>query len=567
LASAGTAVTVVAALAYFLTRPLPPPRALRYIQITNDAQGKVWYPWFSGLATDGSRVYFMEGTSLVQVSVGGGETVRIPPSLRDPYTALFDISPDRTELLVGSPGIEEAPLWILPVPGRTPRRIGDVMAHDGTWFPDGRRLLYANSHYLYSVRRDGAESRPFLDVAGTVWWPRWSGDGSRLRFTVYDPSSNSNSLWEASADGRNVHPWLPGWNKPSEECCGNWTPDGKYFVFQSTRDGRTDIWARREEGWFLRNANPEPVRLTAGPIETSLPVPSPDGKRLYVVGVQRHGELVRYDPRSQQFLPYLSGISAEHLDFSRDGQWVTYVAYPEATLWRSKVDGTERFQLTSSPLQASEPVWSPDGRWIAFMGTEPRKPWKLYLVSADGGVPQRLMPGERMEANPGWSPDGTRLVFGRIPWLEGGTAGVATIQVLDLKTKRVSTLPGSEGLMSPRWSSDGRYIAAMTYGFNWIQVLFDFTTQKWAELTKVAGVYNRWSRDGKYVYFHGALEGGAIFRVRVSDRRLERVVTLGDMRRAHGVFGDWNGLAPDDSVLITRDVGIQEIYALDVEWP
>ena len=265
-------------------------------------------------------------------------------------------------------------------------------------------------------------------------------------------------------------------------------------------------------------------------------------------------------------MPYLSGISAEHLDFSRDGQWVTYVAYPEATLWRSKVDGSERLQLTSSPMRATEPVWAPDGKWIAFMGSEPGKGWKIFVVSADGGMPQRLMPGERSEANPGWSPDGAHLVFGRLPWMEGGIAGVAAIHVLDLKTKQASTIPGSEGLMSPRWSPDGRHIAAMSYGLKGIQVLFDFTTQKWTELTKVVGVYNRWSRDGQYVYFRGASEP-AIFRVRVSDQRLERVVTLGHTPMAQGVVGPWNGLAPDDSILITRDVGIQEIYALDVDLP
>lgn len=212
--STGIAALVAATLAYLLTRPLPPPKVLRYIQITSDAQGKVWYPWVSGpigLATDGSRVYFMEGSSLAQVSATGGETVRIQPFPRDPSAALFDISPDRTELLVGGPRVDESTLWI--------------------------------------------------------------------------------------------------------------------------------------------------------------------------------------------------------------------------------------------------------------------------------------------------------------------------------------------------------------------QVLFDFTTQKWTELTKVRGVWNRWSRDGKYVYFRHIVPGpGAVFRVRVSDRTLERVVTLGDMRRAQGVFGDWKGLSPDDSILVTRDVGIQEVYALDVDW-
>ena len=98
-------------------------------------------------------------------------------------------------------------------------------------------------------------------------------------------------------------------------------------------------------------------------------------------------------------------------------------------------------------------------------------------------------------------------------------------------------------------------------------MLFDFTALKWIELAKVRGCYNRWSRDSKYVYFESPDFRFAIFRVRVSDRNLEQIVAPQNMRRAQGVFGSWTGLALDDSVLITRDVGIQEIYALDWEAP
>ena len=77
----------------------------------------------------------------------------------------------------------------------------------------------------------------------------------------------------------------------------------------------------------------------------SASVPSRDGKKLFAIQGAQLGELVRYDAKSQQFLPYLSGISAIHLGFSKDGQWVAYMNYTDGTLWRSKVDGTERLQL------------------------------------------------------------------------------------------------------------------------------------------------------------------------------------------------------------------------------
>ena len=335
-----------------------------------------------------------------------------------------------------------------------------------------------------------------------------------------------HSLWEVSADGSNSHPLLPGWNEPANECCGNWTVDGRYFVFQSTRNEATNIWARREQAGLFRRASQEPVQLTVGPMNYRAPVPSQDGKRLYVVGELRRGELARYDTKTNQWGSYLSGISAQHLDFSRDGAWVVYVTYPEGNLWRSKMDGSQRLQLTFPPMQAGLPRWSPDGKQIAFTARVPGKGRKTYLISAEGGTPQQLMPEKRTELDPTWSPDGKTLVFGDFD--------AKTIRLFDLSTRQVSILPGSEGLCSPRWSPDGRYIAAITFGsFNKL-LLFDFTTQKWTELAQQPmTTWPRWSRDGKYIYFHGHRpDDPALFRVRIGDRKIDRIASAKNFRGA-----------------------------------
>jgi Tol biopolymer transport system component len=202
------------------------------------------------------------------------------------------------------------------------------------------------------------------------------------------------------------------------------------------------------------------------------------------------------------------------------------------------------------------------------MGQFSGKPWKIYIVPADGGNPQQAMPGERPEADPTWSPDGNALVFGDLPssYFGPGIASGMAIHLLDLKTNQVSTIAGSQGLRSPRWSPSGRYIAAMTDDAQKL-LLFDFTTQKWVELAKVYVNYHWWSWDSKYIYSDGFSGTSGFFRVRISDRKLDWVASLKDLRRASGTLGTWAGLAPDTSPLLVRDTGTQEIYALDWQAP
>ena len=99
-------------------------------------------------------------------------------------------------------------------------------------------------------------------------------------------------------------------------------------------------------------------------------------------------------------------------------------------------------------------------------------------------------------------------------------------------------------------------------------MLFDFSTQKWSVLASVnrAG-YPCWSRDGQYVYFLlGRSEKPGIIRVKVTDRQIDQVASLMGFQQT-GYFGFWLGLAPDDSPLLLKDTGTQEIVALDWHAP
>jgi DNA-binding winged helix-turn-helix (wHTH) protein len=417
LGLSGAAILVVAVFSYWLTRPLMTPKVSGYRRITNDGHAKKFrIDAFPVIATDGLRLYFAETansgmrSTLNQASASGGETSSVPTPFEQ-NIELGDIASNRSDLLLQTfvAGESEMPLWILPALGGVPRRVGDVLGRDAAWSPNGERIAYAKGHELYVCKADGTDIRKLVAAPGPVRWPRWSPNGRVLRFTVGNPGGWT-SIEEVTADGGRPRALLPGWKGGS--CCGHWTADGEYYVFQSTFNSRTDIWALRERAGLFRKGNGEPVQLTAGPMDFQSPISS-------VIGEQRRGELVRFESKSGQFVPYLGGISALDVDVSKDGEWVTYVSYPERVLWRSRADGSQRLHLTSLPMQAILPRWSPDGKRIAFSAAVPGEPHRIYMVAAEGGRPEQLTAENHYETDPNWSPDQNSLVFGGEPWREG----------------------------------------------------------------------------------------------------------------------------------------------------
>ena len=566
VAMGGVAVAALIGIILFMRAPASPPVVLSSLQITNDGISK------RSLVTDGTRLYFSEYLSghsvLRQVSTSGGETAPVPISLAS--ADIYDFYPGRSELLIK--GVAEGsdtewPVWILPLPAGTLRPVGDILAHGAAWAPDGQHIVYVRQSSLFVCNPDGTDSKELVSVSGVPFAPRFSSDGRRLRFTIRDTNQQTSSLWEVSSDGKGLHPLLPGWNKPAQEFGGAWTPDGEYFLFESTRDHTQNIWARREGTSFFRKAAAEPTQLTVGPLMFSNPTPSLDGKKLFVIGQQRRFDLVRLDSKSQQFSVYLPGVSAGEADIQRNGEWITYVAHPELTLWRSKLDGSSRTQLTYAPMKAHLPRWSPDGTQIAFMASRPGKPWKIFVIPAEGGTPQEVSAGDSNQGEPTWTPNGDSIVFAGIPWLEYGTASGANIHIVDVKTSKVSDVPGSENLFSPRGSQDGRYIAALSADSTQL-MLYDVAKKSWTQLAVARFGFENWSRDGKYLYAEDyADKTDDLVRVNVATGKVEHLFSLKEVPRGFDPWEFWIGLASDDSVLLMRDKSTQEIYSLDVRFP
>ena len=542
----------LAVLLYVQSRPLPPPSISGYIPVTHDGIPKFL------VGTDGARLFLgelaSEGHVVSQVSTIGGEVARV--SVPFPTMDPMDVSPDGATLLVADEKGQTAfhgALWSMPVLGGSPRKLGDIDAQSAAFSPDGRTIVYANGNDLFLANSDGGDPRKLITLPDAALDLAWSPNGSVIRFRMAGRANGQGALWELASNGTNLHLLFPGWHTPPTECCGRFTPDGRYFVFQS----QGNIWAWAEKsGWFGK-ADSMPVQLTSGPMTFADPLPGKDGKKLFVVGGLGRGELTRYDAKSGQFVPFLGGISADNVKFSKDGQWVAYTKYPEETLWKCRADGSQCIQLSYPPVMALLSSWSPDDKQIVFYGLPAGKKARMYLVSADGGTPTELLPDDpENHYDAEWSPDGNKILFGNGPALSS-----SAVRILDMSTHQVSTVPGSTGLYSARWSPDGRYIFAMNSIANEGKLL-DLRTQQWHELSSISMAFPTWSKNSDYVYFLHEENEPSVMRVRISDHKLERVADLKNFRQA-GFYNVWLGIAPDDSPLLLRNTGTEEIYALD----
>ena len=570
-------VSVILAAATFLissraSRRLPRVTASTQLSFSGRILGPLFPPPLmihplAALATDGNRVYFSASSGftfkLAYVSTAGGDIAFMEVPLE---AELRNISPDGEMLLAyGSIGAsEENHLWLVPTAGGGPRRLGAIDGQDGAWSPDGRHIVYADGNDLYLAERDGNNGRKLVTTPGKAFWIG-SPNATRLRFTLLDSKTKVPTLWECRTDGTNLHRLALSADDQSQLCCGEWTPDGRYFLFRALLDRRADFWLVRDTHYF--GGDSKATRLTNGPLDSVAVIPSHNGKRFFALEAQPKFELQTYDLKTRRLTPLLAGVSAIKASVSPNAQWIAWVETrdKETILWRSKRDGSERLQLTAPPLSVFQLAFAPDGKQIAFTGRLPDRPWRIFVVPLIGGEPEALTPDDHNAVDPSWSPDGHSLMFGGAPDDWEAALPPRAISILNLNSKQFTLLPHSEGLFSPQWSPNGRYVVAKPQSQPTL-LLFDFATQNWTELLSPVGLdFPFWSNDSEYVYFNDA-DSKALMRVVRASRKVEELL---DLRAV-----DPNALSclayaitPDGAIEIVSSMAGGDIHALDVDLP
>jgi len=414
---------------------------------------------------------------------------------------------------------------------------------------------------------DANGSHPHLlaTLPGSPSWPAWSPDGQTLRFTLTRIPSEGTSIWEMSSDGRNLHELLPNWTRPAAECCGAWTSDGRYFIFTSARGGPSNLWAVREKGSWWRRSAPGPFQLTFGPDSPWGSTPGRDGRHVFFYNGAWREDLKRLDLATGQFSNF-GPNSVMHVSFSRDGNSMVYIDMEHGGLYRSRLDGTDRVELTGHEQSVSFPRWSPDGNWVLFDGMKPNGMNTPYLIRAAGGKPEPLLESQTDVRDADWSSDGRKIVLARS--LGPKDSDGRELQIVDFGTRQTETLPDSANLSMSRWSYDGRFIAATQDDQSQLK-LWDAAQRQWRVIArgKALGI-SVWSPDSRYLYFQDLLgKGEELWRYNIRIERVEPVVEFSEILKSGVGRCALVGMTPDGSPLIAFNRGAYDLFTASVTLP
>jgi Tol biopolymer transport system component len=386
-----------------------------------------------------------------------------------------------------------------------------------------------------------------------------------IRFSMDRREDGSQAVWEMAADGSGLHPILASGRTPTSQSAGQWTADGRYFLFSGCETYDCNLWGIREAWNWFRRSHHDPVQLTHGPDSLHVAIPAQAGSRVFAFSFRSHRELQKIEPQSHHAESLILNANAEEAGVSPDGHLALYTDRPDGSLWRSSIDGNQRLRLTKPPLVASAPHWSRDGKQILFTGVRPGYLRQIYFLSADGGALRAVLPEGREASDADWSPDGTQIV---VSMREQKTQPKFGIYLFKSSTGEWTLLPDSRGLIAPRWSPNGRYVAALDET-NHRLLLYDFQTEKWTEFAQ-GGFLGApfWASDSSAIYFQDQLDSEqAIFRVKLANHQVERVFGCGEILRSSPAHCIFSGLGQDGSLYVMVERGLTDIYALDLDLP
>ena len=453
-------LVAVVALAYLRWGRPPAPAHPLPESVTRQVTGGGPVDIEPALSPDGHTIAYVvdDGSrqSIWMVETRGGfgtPWTRTPGRHRHPAWApdgrlFFESGPDDRRGIYVAPGFDSDKAMLVVPGGRDP-----------ALSPDGRQLAFSivseSGYYRIHVARvdNWSAVTPLSSTGGGLWdhlSPAWSPDGRRICYAA------SDGLWIAPADGKGRAALV---SKGTVDVHPVWSRSD-FIYYSSLRDGMWQLWRTSPDGRVLQ-------RVTGGIGIERMPTVSADGKVLVFSAADDRAEIVVRDLASGAEHPIGGGGYKYFPAFAPDGRslYLLLDAWNRRTIWvQPLADGVPAGAM--QPLLAqdgspavvySQPVASPDGRWVAFLGIQANNR-DIFVAPSSGGTAVNVTKHAAADYYPAWAPDSSSLAFvserdGKphvwvLPVERGGTAGPA---------RRLTH--GAQIERWPAWSPDGARVA------------------------------------------------------------------------------------------------------------
>jgi Tol biopolymer transport system component len=291
------------------------------------------------------------------------------------------------------------------------------------------KIAFIRHSDIYVMNSDGTGqtnlTRTKADVGGGVWSP----NGKKIAFFASSAGERSLDIYAINADGTGETNLTR--TKASSEVAPSWSPDSKKITYLRGSDSRgeiyTDIYVMNSDGTsqtrLLKATDTKDFE-----VGFESPAWAPDGEKIAFMRTTR-------------------------VDFVNSSPSSAVPATGPSGLYVMKPDGTGLRKMSNEMPYAQSPLWSPEGKEIAFSGAGEKE----YVVNADGTELRDLLPNVRDHISSyAWSPNGKKIAFAAVHY-----RGELDIYVIDADGTGQSNLTRTKTIIEdePSWSPDGKYIA------------------------------------------------------------------------------------------------------------
>lgn len=472
---------------------------------------------------NGNLIAFVYAGDLWTVSANGGTAKRITSH---PGIELFPkISPDGKWIAFSAEYSGSRQIWVMPSGGGTARQltfynsVGEMPPRGGfdnvvlDWTPDSKRILFRanrtsfgdrNGRY-FTVSIDGGFEEPLPIVNGG--FATFSPDGSQLCFTPVDREFRT---WKRYKGGRATELWTYDLNNNHSKQITQWAGSdqwpvwfGDHIFYASDRDTRLNIWR-----YNMSTGQNEQVTRHSGfdvmwPSGRNGKLAYENGGYLYVLDLTSGNSRkinvdIHYDNPNLQ--PYFRNVKDFISSFSLSPSGKRALFEARGDIYSVPVEKGEIQNLTNSQgIRELSPVWSPDGKQIAYY-SDATGEYELYLLeNKEGAIPRQITSGSAAwKYTAEWSPGSSHLVY---------SDRTMKLWLADVSTGRQTAIDEAtaEEIRDYTFSPDGDWIAYSKSSPNYQSAIWVYQLSSGRKYQLTDATFSDsnpvFSRDGKFLFF------------------------------------------------------------------